>query len=71
MSADIFEFVARACRPMPRREHPHTYHAVLLRDDVTVGELAYALRASGIVITTDPASGQTCIHRSPTPKDAA
>lgn len=69
MSADIHEF-----RPRPRRapgERPHVYSAVLIRDDVSVGELMHALRFSGIVVTTDPLSGQTLIHRSPTPKDAA
>lgn len=75
MSTDIFNTVADACKPSnvvtlpPRKPAEHTYRAVLIRDDVTIGELAHALRFSGIVISTDPLSGQTTIHRSP--KDAA
>lgn len=73
MSTDnVFEFVARACRPANQVETtPHVYTAVLLRDDVSLGDLANALRFSGIVLSTDRLSGQTLIHRSPSPKDAA
>lgn len=70
MSADIHTFPPRR----PRREpmHPHVYSAVLIRDDVSIGELMHALRFTGIAVTTDPLSGQTLIHRSPTPpRDAA
>jgi hypothetical protein len=83
MSADIINLLGRACKPAklaefpvtPRtvrhREHAHVYHAILVRDDVSVGELAHALRFSGIVVSTDPASGQTVVHRNPPPKGAA
>lgn len=76
MSTDsnVFDLLARVCAPanarLPRPEpETHVYSAVLIRDDVSLGELVRALRFSGIVISTDPASGQTVIHRSP--KDAA
>lgn len=75
MSTDnVFELIARACRPanvveLRPKPNERTYHAILVRDDVSIGELAHALRFSDIVISTDPLSGQTTIHRSP--KDAA
>jgi hypothetical protein len=73
MSAEIRTLPPRRPRPAPARggEHPHVYTAVLIRDDVSVGEMMHALRFSGIVITTDPLSGQVVIHRSPTPRPAA
>ncbi len=77
MSADIFDLVARACAPrgvkLPPKptEHQHVYHAILIRDDVSIGDLMTALRFSGIVVSTHPESGQTYIHRAPTPNNAA
>ena len=71
MSAEIHTLTPRRRPLLKGGEHPHVYTAVLLRDDVSVGDLAHALRFSGIVITTDPLSGQTLIHRAPTPKGAA
>jgi hypothetical protein len=68
MSADIHNFPPRLART---GEHSHVYHAVLIRDDVTLGELAHALRFTGIVVSTDPASGQTVVHRNPPPHNAA
>jgi hypothetical protein len=68
MSADILTLPPRRPRePM----HPHIYSAVLIRDDVTLGELMAALRFTGIVVSTHPESGQTYIHRAPTPNNAA
>ena len=77
MSTDnVFELIARACRPanvgeLRPRPVERTYHAILVRDDVSIGELCHALRFSGIVVSTDKGSGQVVIHRSPTPHDAA
>lgn len=75
MSTDnnVFDLLAHALKPsgvrLPRpvRVEPavRTYSAILVRDDVTIGELMHALRFSDIVVTTDPASGQTIIRRSP------
>lgn len=60
----------------PRRRYAddgsgHVYHAILLRDDVTISDLMHALRFSGIVLTTDRATGQAVIHRPPMPNGAA
>lgn len=66
MSADILTM------PPRRRAYGdgHVYQCVLLRDDVSIGELVRALRFSGIVLTTDAATGQQIIHKH-TPPDAA
>lgn len=61
MSADIIDLV----RPSP------VYTAILIRDDVSLGDLMHALRFSGIVVSTDPDSGQTYIHRPNPPQTAA
>lgn len=77
MSAEIFDLIARACRPAnvvtlpPRKPVERTYHAILVRDDVSIGDLAHALRFSGIVLTTHAESGAQIIHRTPPPIDAA
>lgn len=78
-TTDLLNVIARACRPanvveLPRRKpepSERTYHAILVRDDVSMGELAHALRFSGIVLTTHAASGAQIIHRPTPPKDAA
>ncbi len=76
MSTDnVFELIARACRPanvveLRPKPNERTYHAILVRDDVSMGELAHALRFSGIVLTTHPESGTQVIHKH-TPPDAA
>jgi hypothetical protein len=71
MSADIHPIFRRILRDHGVKTNSHVYTAVLLRDDVSLGELAHALRFSGIVLTTDPMSGQTLLHRAPAPGDAA
>jgi hypothetical protein len=59
------------CRRPVRGDHPYVYTAVLLRDDVSVGELVQALKFTGIVVSTHAESGATVIHRPPAPKPAA
>lgn len=55
-----------------RGQEPPTYHVVMLRD-MSVGELARALRNTGLVISTGPDRASTILHRSnqPPPKGAA
>ena len=67
MSADIVTL------PPRRRTYGdgHVYQCVLLRDDVSIGDLVNALRHSWIVLTTDAATGQQIIHRAPPPNDSA
>jgi hypothetical protein len=66
VSADILTL------PPRRRTYGdgHVYQCVLLRDDVSIGELVRALRFSGIVLTTHAESGAQIIHKH-TPPDAA
>jgi hypothetical protein len=71
MSADIHPIFRRILRDHGVKTTSHVYTVLLLRDDVSLGDLAHALRFSGIVLTTDSENGQTILHRSPPPHDAA
>ena len=67
MSANVIEFAPRIARAQrPAEPMGPTYHTLLLRD-LSVGELANALRFSGIQIST--VHGHTVLHRPITPKE--
>ena len=66
MSADIKNFP-----PRPVRTDERVFTCLLMRDDVTLGELMHALRFTGIAVSTHPDSGQVYIHRAPAPNNAA
>ena len=79
MSGNIVYLRPKAPRVVPPPSPPalllpepwYAYETVMLAPEVSVGQLLHALRFSGIVISTHPESGQTYIHRSPTPPNAA
>ncbi len=70
MAAEIIDLVPRLLAHIRVREETG-WQCVLLRDDVSIGQLMHALRLTDLCLSNDPTTGVATIHRKPVPDGAA